>query len=594
MAQGKTFTGQLFLGTDTTDASIQSGTALPVGGNPGDLFMLDTAGVGSLHIYNGSAWVQANTGGGAAGAAGDVQYSDGSGGFVASTAFNYDSGANRLYVYGAGHVPGSVDERARISHTGALFETDQYSPLGPATRALYLQTYTEWKTFDGTTWPYYAEIGFDPNVVNPTGMIIRSYDGQAAYPTYVYANLTIEARAVDLVFEVADGGSRLGGDLRLDGAPGSAGQVLTSSGPNVAPTWTTPAAAGITALTGDVTATGPGSTAASVVRLQGRTLASTAPNNGQVIKWNGTSSQWEPANDAAATPAGADTEIQFNNSGAFGASSLLTWSGTALTVDGSVNIKGGDPRALVIKDIGDAVEVMFFDAAVEALTVQSSVGAGVTTIDAVQVNISDTGHTAQLSVVPLASVNVDLYVPVASAVVPAIVAADSGSTPVPLRLDASGIQIASAGVVGYTLPVTDGANGDVLTTDGAGNVAWAAVPGITSITGDVTATVAAGVATTTLAASGINASNNLGLLEITSSPTQSEADNNAGFRCTGAGPFDLSTLTGADGRRLTFVNDRGNAVDITNGATSRTMSPDGGSTWVYSTAASKWFCTANV
>lgn len=556
MAQGKTFTGQLFLGTDTTDASIQSGTALPIGGNPGDLFLLDVAGVGSLHIYNGSAWVQANTGGGAAGAAGDVQYSDGAGNLQASSAFNYDSGANRLYVYGAGYVPGSVDERARISHTGALFETDQYSPLGPATRALYLQTYAEWKTFDGTTWPYYAEIGFDPNTVNPTGMTIRSYDGQAAYPTYVYANLTIEARAVDLVFEVADGGSRLGGDLRLDGAPGSAGQVLTSSGPNVAPTWTTPAAAGITALTGDVTATGPGSTAASVVRLQGRDLANTAPSNGQVIKWNGTSSQWEPANDAAATPAGANTEIQFNNSGAFGASASFTYNGTLLTLGNTANTS-----TLLVDNTNTT----------EQVNVQPN-----------QIQLTDSlGNTNTYTQQGLSSNTVLAF---------------TSATDTTFNATAGLINLNMAADKELQIRGASGTSGQVLTSNGAGAAPTWTTPstGITSITGDVTATVAAGVATTTLAASGINASNNLGLLEISSSPTQSEVDNNAGFRCSGAGPFDLSGVNGADGRRLTFVNDRGNSVDITNGTTSRTMSPDGGSSWVYSTAANKWFCTSNV
>jgi len=40
----------------------------------------------------------------------------------------------------------------------------------------------------------------------------------------------------------------------------------------------------------------------------------------------------------SATPAGNDTEIQFNDSGAFGASSSLTWDGTELEIGGTGNL----------------------------------------------------------------------------------------------------------------------------------------------------------------------------------------------------------------------------------------------------------------
>jgi hypothetical protein len=41
------------------------------------------------------------------------------------------------------------------------------------------------------------------------------------------------------------------------------------------------------------------------------------------------------------TVAGSNTQVQFNNSGAFGASSNLTWSGTQLAVTGSINATTG-------------------------------------------------------------------------------------------------------------------------------------------------------------------------------------------------------------------------------------------------------------
>ncbi len=54
--------------------------------------------------------------------------------------------------------------------------------------------------------------------------------------------------------------------------------------------------AGVTSLTGDVTTVGAGASAATVVALRGRSVASTAPTSGQVLAWNGTN--WAPANAA--------------------------------------------------------------------------------------------------------------------------------------------------------------------------------------------------------------------------------------------------------------------------------------------------------
>ena len=45
---------------------------------------------------------------------------------------------------------------------------------------------------------------------------------------------------------------------------------------------------------------------------------------------------------AAATPGGANTQIQFNNSGAFGASANLTYDGTHLLIDGEGDLRLGD------------------------------------------------------------------------------------------------------------------------------------------------------------------------------------------------------------------------------------------------------------
>ncbi len=58
-----------------------------------------------------------------------------------------------------------------------------------------------------------------------------------------------------------------------------------------------------------------------------------APTSGQALVWDG--SNWVPddVGGGSGLPAGADTQIQYNNSGAFGASANLTY-------DGALNVKG--------------------------------------------------------------------------------------------------------------------------------------------------------------------------------------------------------------------------------------------------------------
>ncbi len=70
----------------------------------------------------------------------------------------------------------------------------------------------------------------------------------------------------------------------LPSADGTSGQMLSTNGTGIM-SWITPS------LSGDVTGA---HTATTVGKIQGRTVASTAPTDGQVLVWNATSSQWEP------------------------------------------------------------------------------------------------------------------------------------------------------------------------------------------------------------------------------------------------------------------------------------------------------------
>ena len=52
-------------------------------------------------------------------------------------------------------------------------------------------------------------------------------------------------------------------------------------------------------------------------------------NSGKYLTTDGTNTSWA---SVASTPAGSNTQVQFNNSGAFGAAATFTWNGTSLSV----------------------------------------------------------------------------------------------------------------------------------------------------------------------------------------------------------------------------------------------------------------------
>ena len=61
------------------------------------------------------------------------------------------------------------------------------------------------------------------------------------------------------------------------------------------------------------------------------TLPSAIGTNGQILETDGSGNLSWVTPSSGGTPAGSDTEIQFNNAGSFGASSDLAWDGTALS-----------------------------------------------------------------------------------------------------------------------------------------------------------------------------------------------------------------------------------------------------------------------
>jgi hypothetical protein len=88
-----------------------------------------------------------------------------------------------------------------------------------------------------------------------------------------------------------------------------------------------PAGNYITGLMNDVTASGPGSAAATVVAIQGHSISSTAPTDAQLLLWVNGTSKWTPASmsaDATISDSGALTLATVNsNVGSFGSSTAI-------------------------------------------------------------------------------------------------------------------------------------------------------------------------------------------------------------------------------------------------------------------------------
>jgi hypothetical protein len=137
------------------------------------------------------------------------------------------------------------------------------------------------------------------------------------------------------------------GTTSFDGSQGTAGQVLTSGGTGVTPTWTTPTTGTVTSVTGTAPVVSSGGTtpaismAAATTSVDGYLTSTdwTTFNGKQATLVSGTNIKTINSNSIlgsgdltiAASAAGSDTQVQYNNSGAFGASASFTFASSTLT-----------------------------------------------------------------------------------------------------------------------------------------------------------------------------------------------------------------------------------------------------------------------
>lgn len=194
----------------------------------------------------------------------------------------------------------------------------------------------------------------------------------------------------------------------LPSADGTNGQVLSTNGSGVL-SWATGGgvttfSAGTTGLTPSTATTGAitlggtlavanggtGQTALSSVtvgaatnvaggaanRIPYNTGASTtsfivAPTVSSFLQWNGSAFAWATS---TATPAGSNTQVQYNNSGSFGASSSFTWSSGTLKIssDGlEISPRGGNNVAVGQSALSGAFLSSFINTAVGTSTLSA-------------------------------------------------------------------------------------------------------------------------------------------------------------------------------------------------------------------------------
>ena len=174
--------------------------------------------------------------------------------------------------------------------------------------------------------------------INPTGV-----NSIQVNPTYVGTmdNMTIGATTpkngsfVDL---------SVTGTTSFDGSQGTAGQVLTSAGTGATPTWTTPTTGTVTSVTGTSPVVSSGgatpaiSMPAATTSVNGYLTSTdwTTFNGKQALLVSGTNIKTINTNSIlgsgdltiSASAAGSTTQVQYNNAGAFAASSTFTYSTT--------------------------------------------------------------------------------------------------------------------------------------------------------------------------------------------------------------------------------------------------------------------------
>jgi hypothetical protein len=229
-----------------------------------------------------------------------------------------------------------------------------------------------------------------------------------------------------------------GVNLRLSGSDASTDDVKLAEGSNVTITRTD-------ANTITIAATGGGGGSSTLAGLTDVDVTTTPPADGEVLKYNSSSSKWEPAADLTGGGGGSNQltngphTFTLNNQGRIEL-------GDDASGSSRIQATGNYPWIIAGSDNTGGPELSWTD-----IAANSNEGTSTGQL----FNVATTLNTMRID-----GTGVNIIMDVNDAFTQWIFNPD-GTTSFP----------------GFTLPATDGSPGQVLQTDGGGNVAWATVSG---------------------------------------------------------------------------------------------------------------------
>jgi hypothetical protein len=353
--------GIKLLSSSTAAITIESGATFPTIGNViGKLFYKTDIG---LCVFDGTKWVQA-AGGTPGGSNTQIQYNN-NGEFAGSSALTFNSATGVLSATGFSGSGAALTLLNASNLSSGAVPTARLGS-GTANSTTYLRGDGTWATVAGSapggsnTQLQYNNNGVFDGIAgvtwDSTNGVIKMGTPLSTTPSGVRLHLTNSANGAGIVQGIRIEGNgenyfdigRSGGDttsaafiirgnqqisatapvfairqynteqfrVNFSGAVsfgsseanfGTAGQFLVSNGSGTAPSWTS-----------NLNASNLSSGTVPTVRLGTGTADSTT-----YLRGDGT---WATVSAGSATPAGSDTQVQYNNNGAFAGSATLTFN----------------------------------------------------------------------------------------------------------------------------------------------------------------------------------------------------------------------------------------------------------------------------